>query len=120
MKIQFSAEKNVADILMIIDFVTFSIWRKCINTFTASVDLSRSNFSNALFQLRQETCTAASLHLADVIIIPYIVYYAYVAILLTHINPGYLNSWQQMCSHFRTELGTSTKQPLAPAVLAEY
>jgi uncharacterized protein YPO0396 len=46
----------------------------------ASVDLSQSNFSIALFQLRQKTCTAASVHPADVIFIPFIVYYAYVAI----------------------------------------
>jgi hypothetical protein len=46
----------------------------------ASVDLSRSNFSIVLFQLRRETCTAASVHLVDVIFIPFIVYYAYVAI----------------------------------------
>jgi uncharacterized protein YPO0396 len=46
----------------------------------ASVDLSQSNFSVALFQLRRETCTAASVHLADVIFIPFIVYYAYAAI----------------------------------------
>jgi hypothetical protein len=46
----------------------------------ASVDLSRSNFSIALFQLRWETCTAASVHLVDVIFIPFIVYYAYVVI----------------------------------------
>jgi hypothetical protein len=46
----------------------------------AIVDLSRSNFSIALFQLRQETCTAASVHLVDVIFIPFIVYYAYIAI----------------------------------------
>jgi uncharacterized protein YPO0396 len=36
----------------------------------ASVDLSQSNFSNALFHLRQETCTAASVHPADIIFIP--------------------------------------------------
>jgi uncharacterized protein YPO0396 len=46
----------------------------------ASVDLSRSNFSIALFQLRQETCTAASVHPADVIFIAFTVYYAYIAI----------------------------------------
>jgi uncharacterized protein YPO0396 len=46
----------------------------------ASIDLSRSNFSIALFQLRQEICTAASVHLADIIFIPFIVYYAYVAL----------------------------------------
>jgi hypothetical protein len=46
----------------------------------ASVDLSRSNFSIALFQLRRETCTAASVHLVDIIFIPFIVYYAYVEI----------------------------------------
>jgi hypothetical protein len=46
----------------------------------ASIDLSRSNFSIALFQLRRETCTAASVHLADVIFIPFIFYYAYVVI----------------------------------------
>jgi uncharacterized protein YPO0396 len=46
----------------------------------ASVDLSQSNFSIALFQLRQETCTAASVHLADVIFIRFIVYCAYAAI----------------------------------------
>jgi hypothetical protein len=63
----------------------------------AGVDLSLSNFSIALFQLRRETCTAASVHLADVIFIPFIVYYAYIAIQLTRINPGYLNSWQRMC-----------------------
>jgi hypothetical protein len=39
-----------------------------------------ANFSIMLFQLRQETCTAASVHLADIIFIPLIVYYAYVAI----------------------------------------
>jgi hypothetical protein len=63
----------------------------------ASVDLSRSNFSIVLFQLSQETCTAASVHLDDFIFIPFIVHYAYIAIELTHINPRYLNSWQQMC-----------------------
>jgi hypothetical protein len=46
----------------------------------ASVNLSRSNFSIALFQLRRESCTAASVHLVEVIFIPFIVYYAYVAI----------------------------------------
>jgi hypothetical protein len=46
----------------------------------ASVNLSRSNFSIALFQLRWDTCTAASVHLADIIFIPFIIYYAYVAI----------------------------------------
>jgi hypothetical protein len=46
----------------------------------ASVDLSRSNFSIALFQLKRENCTAASVHLADVIFTPFIVYYAYLAI----------------------------------------
>jgi hypothetical protein len=46
----------------------------------AILDLSRSKFSIALFQLRRETCTAASVHLADVIFIPFTVYYAYVAI----------------------------------------
>jgi hypothetical protein len=46
----------------------------------ASVDLSRSNFSVVLFQLRRETSTEALVHLADVIFIPFIVYYAYVAI----------------------------------------
>jgi hypothetical protein len=45
-----------------------------------SVSLSRSNFSIALFQLRQKNCTAASVHLVDVIFIPFTVYYAYVAI----------------------------------------
>jgi hypothetical protein len=46
----------------------------------ASVDLSRSNFSITLFQLRQENCTAASVPLVNVIFIPFIVYYAYVVI----------------------------------------
>jgi hypothetical protein len=46
----------------------------------ASVDRSRSNFSIELFQLRRETCTAVSLHLADIIFIPFIVYYGYVEI----------------------------------------
>jgi hypothetical protein len=46
----------------------------------ASVDLSRSNFSIVLFQLRRETFTAASVHPADVIFTPFTVYYAYVAI----------------------------------------
>jgi hypothetical protein len=46
----------------------------------AGVDLIRSNFLISLFQLRWETCTEASVHLADVIFIPFIVYYAYVAI----------------------------------------
>jgi hypothetical protein len=46
----------------------------------ASVDLSRSNFSIALFQLRRETCTAASVHLVHIIFIPFVVHYAYVAI----------------------------------------
>jgi hypothetical protein len=46
----------------------------------ASIDLSRSNFSIALFQLRQKTGTAASVHLADIIFIPFVVYYAYVTI----------------------------------------
>ena len=57
-----------------------------------SVDLSRSNFSIArapLFQLkscyvtchyRRETYTAASVYLADIIFIPFIVQYAYIAI----------------------------------------
>ena len=58
----------------------------------ASVDLSRSNFSIArtpLFQLkisyvtchyRRVTYTAASVYLADIIFIPFIVQYAYIAI----------------------------------------
>ena len=56
----------------------------------ANVDLSRSNFSIArtpLFQLkyvtchyRRETYTAASVYLADIIFIPFIVQYAYIAI----------------------------------------
>jgi hypothetical protein len=46
----------------------------------ASVDLSRSNFSITLLQLRWENYTAASVHLVDVFFIPFIVYYAYVAI----------------------------------------
>jgi hypothetical protein len=46
----------------------------------ASVDLSQSNSSIALFQLRRENCTAASVQLVDVIFIPFIIYYAYVAI----------------------------------------
>jgi hypothetical protein len=46
----------------------------------ASVDLSRSNFSLALFQLRRENVTAASVHPADIIFILFIVYCAYVAI----------------------------------------
>jgi len=50
----------------------------------ASVDLSRSNFSVALFSLNQltwrETCTAASVYLADVIFIFFMAYYAYIAI----------------------------------------
>jgi uncharacterized protein YPO0396 len=45
-----------------------------------SVDISHSNFSIARLQLRRENCTAASVHPADVIFIPFIVYYAYVAI----------------------------------------
>jgi hypothetical protein len=45
-----------------------------------SVNLSRSNFSIALFQLRRETCTTASVHLVDINFIPFIVYYGYVAI----------------------------------------
>jgi hypothetical protein len=60
----------------------------------ASVDLSRSKFSITLFQLRWENSTAALVHLVDVIFIPFIVYYASVAMLLTRINPGYLNGWQ--------------------------
>jgi hypothetical protein len=46
----------------------------------ASVSLSRSNFSVAVFQLRRKNCTPASVHLVDVIFIPFIVYYAYIAI----------------------------------------
>jgi hypothetical protein len=46
----------------------------------ASVDLNRSNFSVALFQLRRENCEAASVHLVDVIFIPFVVYCAYIAI----------------------------------------
>jgi hypothetical protein len=46
----------------------------------ASISLSRFNFSIALFQLRRKYCTAASVHLVDIIFIPFIVYYAYVAI----------------------------------------
>jgi hypothetical protein len=46
----------------------------------ANVDLSRYNFSIVLFQLRWETFTAASVHLADIIFIPFIAYYAYVAL----------------------------------------
>ena len=57
----------------------------------ARVDLSRSNFSIVrapLFQLksavtchyRRETYTAASVYLADIIFIPFIVQYAYIAI----------------------------------------
>jgi hypothetical protein len=45
----------------------------------ASVDLSQYDFSIALLRLRRVTCTAASVHLV-VIFIPFIVYYAYVAI----------------------------------------
>jgi hypothetical protein len=63
----------------------------------ASVDHSQSNFSIALFQLRRKNCRAASVYLVDVIFIPFIVYDAYIAISLTHISPGYLNSWQRMC-----------------------
>ena len=58
----------------------------------AHVDLSRSNFSIAvapLFQLKSATypviiggkiLTAASVYLADIILIPFIVQYAYIAI----------------------------------------
>ena len=58
----------------------------------ASVDLNRSNFSierAPLFQLksatitcryRRETYRAASVYLADIIFIPFIVQYAYIAI----------------------------------------
>ena len=59
----------------------------------ASVDLSRSNFSIARAPLRsfslnsyvtchyrRETYTAASVYLADIIFIPFIVQYAYIAI----------------------------------------
>jgi hypothetical protein len=63
----------------------------------AIVDLSRFNFSIALFQLRRENCAVALVHLVDVIFIPFIVYYAYIVIKLTRINPGYLNSWQREC-----------------------
>ena len=70
-----------------------------LNTFTAIVDLSRFNnsglkspaatlvdliFQSRSFSLNQltwrETCTAASVYLADVIFILFIAYYAYVAI----------------------------------------
>jgi len=69
-----------------------------LNTFTAIVDLSRFNNSrlklpastlvNQIFQshsfslnqlnchYRRETCTAASVYLADIIFIPFIVYYS--------------------------------------------
>ena len=72
------------------------------NTFTAIVDRSRFNnsclklpastlvdliFHSRSFSLnqltchcRRETCTAASVYLADVIFIPFIVYYAYIVI----------------------------------------
>jgi len=53
----------------------------------ASVNLSRSIFQSCSFCLNQltchyrwETCTAASVYPADVISIPFIVYYAYIAI----------------------------------------
>ena len=51
----------------------------------ASVDLSRSNFSIAQISYvtchyRRETYTAASVYLADIICIPFIVQYAYIAI----------------------------------------
>jgi hypothetical protein len=46
----------------------------------SSIDLSQSNFSIVLFQLTRETSTKASVHLVDVIFIPFIVYYAYIAI----------------------------------------
>ena len=70
-----------------------------VNTFTAIVDVSRfnnlclkspaSNLVDLIFQSRsfslnqltwRETCTAASMYLADVIFIPSIVYYAYIAV----------------------------------------
>jgi len=73
-----------------------------LNTFTAIVHLSQFNnsclkspasslvdliFQSRSFSLnqltchyRRETCTAASVYLADVIFIPFIVYYAYIVI----------------------------------------
>jgi len=83
--------------------LTNSLWICLIfiylNTFTAIVDLGRFNnsclkspvstlvdliFLSHSFSLNKltwrETCTAASVYLADVIFIPFIVYYAYTAV----------------------------------------
>jgi hypothetical protein len=46
----------------------------------ASIDLSRYNFSIVLCRLRRKNCTATSVHLVDVVFIPFIVYFAYVAL----------------------------------------
>jgi len=73
-----------------------------VNTFTAKVDLSQftnlclklpaSTLVDLIFQscsfslnqltchYRRENCTAASVYLADIIFISFIVYYAYIAI----------------------------------------
>ena len=47
------------------------MFQKCFNTFIAKIDNSRSNVSIAFFQSRRETCTAASVHLVDIIFIPW-------------------------------------------------
>jgi hypothetical protein len=81
-------------ILEVKDWKKFALdrheWAKLLNTFTAKIDHSRFNNSclrlptstlvDLIFQLRRENCTAASIHLVDVIFIPFIVYYAYIAI----------------------------------------
>ena len=55
-----------------------------LNTFTAIVDLVDLIFQSCSFSLNQltwqETCTAASVYLADIIFIPSVAYYAYIAI----------------------------------------
>jgi hypothetical protein len=104
-----------------------------LNTFTAIVDLSRFNnscikspastfvdliFQSRFFSLNQltwrETCTAASVNLADVIFIPLIVYYAYIAItepvfiLMLRGRVGCL--WLQSIKN----------QPSVPTVMSDY
>jgi hypothetical protein len=82
---------------------------RLLNTFTAKADHSQFKYSclklpastlvDLIFQsrsfslksahYRRETFTAASVHLADIIFIPFIVYYFKA--------PGDLNRWQRLC-----------------------
>jgi hypothetical protein len=87
--------------------ITWFVLCIAFNTFTAKIDHSWFNNSclrlpastvvDLIFQSHSFSLGGKLVHLVDVIFIPFIVYYAYVAIYLTRINPGYLNRWQQMC-----------------------